>query len=110
VRFAIRAHFVRRQAMGYLEQIEDGVPRYNNFFFHWDLERGMFSDVKRKEPYMVRFRNENPEFDRSLCDKVTSRKGDDVSTTESLKPLNTELYQAYTIIKTYGVADDVLFS
>lgn len=82
-----------------------GHPKYNNFFAYFDRDpNGDF----RSQPHYQRFEHENPVLATNLISKISNR---DIrlGTAESLKPFERDLYEAYKILKSYGISDDDLF-
>ena len=78
--------------------------RYNNFFLYFS---GW--EVYMEKEYYKRFVFEHPDMAAELCDKIQNRK-QSYSTKESLKPFTKNLYEAYKIMRSYGVSDKDLFA
>ena len=85
----------------------DPVARYNNLFLYFAGESG--EDYRKKAHYQ-RFAQENPEMAGSLCDKIQNQRDKSMWTSESLKPFDQDLYEAYKIMRSYGVSDRDLFA
>jgi hypothetical protein len=85
----------------------DTIPRYNNFFLYFSAGAG---ETYRQATHYQRFAQENPELARTLCDKIQNQRDRQLSTSESLKPFDADLYEAYKIMRSYGVSDRELFS
>lgn len=67
------------------------------------------SDTYRETEYYKKFSAENPDMARSLCEKI--QKIDPIKVmTEETKPYERELYEAYKIMRGYGVSDQDLFA
>ncbi|OGI64080.1 hypothetical protein A3H53_04200 [Candidatus Nomurabacteria bacterium RIFCSPLOWO2_02_FULL_40_10] len=79
------------------------IPRYNNFFMFFSSGVGK---IYRQQKCYKKFLSEHPDKAMSLCDKLQSCN----YTSESLKPLDRELYEAYKIMRSYGISDKDLFS
>ena len=82
------------------------LPRYNNFPLHFTT-RGIGVSC-RELPYFKRFQTEQPDLERRLTEAITNRDRT-IDTSSSFKPFEPELYQAYLIMKDYGVSDTDLF-
>lgn len=81
-------------------------PRYDNFFLHFS--GGLGGSASRNAEHYKRFEREHHDKILSLCDKIQGRDtGSGVF--ESLRPFEQELYDAYTIMRSYGVSDEELF-
>jgi hypothetical protein len=85
----------------------DPIPRYNNFFLYFALGVG---EIYRQKEHYKRFASEHPDLATSLCDKIQNQRDRSYKTSESLKPFDQELYEAYKIMKSYGVSDRDLFA
>ena len=81
---------------------DDGIPNYNNFFLNFDV--GFFADIYRKQKHYKKFAVEYPEIAATLCEKIPKTKSKD------LKLLDRNLYEAYKIMRSYGVSDIDLFA
>ena len=83
-----------------------GYPRYNNFFGYFDSQMAVFY---KDEPHYVRFEKENPELTEKIKQGVANRDRS-VDSNVALQPIIPDLYEAYKIMRSYGVSDDMLFS
>ena len=79
------------------------IPRYNNFFFYF--LPGPTGDSYRRAKHFLRFLSEHPDLNILLCEKMNNI--DDSS--DSLLPYEPNLYEAYKIMRGYGVSDGDLF-
>ena len=86
----------------------DPAPRYNNFFFYFNKGEGG-RRFREKEHYK-KFANEHPDIATSLCEKIGNQRDEKHGASQSLKPFDRDLYEAYKIMRTYGVEDKDLFS
>ncbi len=88
---------------------EDNFPRYNNFYGYWESEESMLGMVYRKKPHALRFQQEHSDLDKKLQEEI---KGMVItrSVSEALKPFDRDLYEAYVIMKGFGVSNKDLFS
>ena len=89
-----------------------GIPRYDNFwlfFLEAKFREEQFS--YRKEGFFKRFQEENPELERRLSQEIvdsdSKRSG---GRSDMLRKFDRKLYEAYLIMKSYGVPDEDLFS
>ncbi len=82
-----------------------GFPRYNNFHLYFT---GWHYYINRE--HFKRFVSEHKAMAESLTKKVKSLAVENWINPELLKPLDRELYEAYKIMHSYGVADHNLFS
>lgn len=82
------------------------APRFQNFWLFFATGDGVY---RRREPYYQRFAAEHPEMAESLCVKIQG-KDKKIDTTEALKPFHKDLYEAYKIIRGYGVSHQELFT
>lgn len=82
----------------------DPVPRYNNFFLYFTRN----PDYK-KNLYYQRFVKEYPEIASTLSEKI-SKHCEGKYTSQSMKQFDQELYEAYKIMRSYGVSDRDLFA
>ena len=81
-------------------------PKYNNFFLYF---AGGTGSIYIRREYYKRFAEEHPDIDTTLFDKIQNRDKRGKSTSESLKPFDADLYEAYKIMRSYGVSDRELF-
>ena len=81
--------------------------RYNNFFLYF---AGRAGEIYRKAEHYKRFAEEHPDMAASLCDKIQNQRDRNKFTSESLKPFDADLHEAYKIMKSYGVSDRDLFA
>ena len=84
------------------------LPRYNNFFLYFTGEGGV-GKFYREEEHYKRFAEEHPSMAASLCDKIQNQL-DKNNKSESLKLFENDLYEAYKIMRGYGVSDRDLFA
>jgi hypothetical protein len=83
------------------------VPIYNNFPLHFqDSEENDY----RKTEYFIRFNDENLELTQSLTQRITQLKETKNFNVRSLTKINPDLYQAYIIMRGYGVTNKDLFA
>ncbi|OGI66793.1 hypothetical protein A2823_01610 [Candidatus Nomurabacteria bacterium RIFCSPHIGHO2_01_FULL_41_91] len=83
-------------------------PRYGNFFMYFGGGQG---DVFRTTAHYKKFALEYPDMATTLYEKIQNRpenKSGDSS--DSLRPFDQDLYEAYKIMRGYGVPDKDLFS
>lgn len=83
------------------------IPRYNNFFLYFAFGPG---EIYRRAEHYKKFAGEYPEIAASLCDKIQNQRDRSLTTSNSLRPFDEDLYEAYKIMKGYGVSDVDLFS
>lgn len=83
------------------------IPRYNNFFLYFTRGAG---EIYRQAEHYKRFAEEHADMAASLCDKIQNQRDSNKFTSESLKPFDADLYEAYKIMCGYGVSDRDLFS
>ncbi|MDD5194036.1 MAG: hypothetical protein PHF67_05660 [Candidatus Nanoarchaeia archaeon] len=88
---------------------EDGHPRYNDFYRYWESEESILGMVYRKKPHALRFQQEHSDLDKILQSKI-SNMAVTRSTSEALKPFDRDLYEAYVIMRGFGVPNKDLFS
>ena len=90
------------------EEFTKGTPvsRFQNFWLFFATGDG---EYRRREPYYQRFATEHPEMAETLCKKIQG-KDKNIDTTEALKPFHQDLYEAYKIIRGYGVSHQELFT
>ena len=88
----------------------DAPPQlnYGNFHVHFAMT-GIGPEIYRQKPYYQRFMREQPRMDAVLTEKITNRPKY-VSTAESLKPFEREMYDAYVIMHGYGASNRELFA
>jgi len=81
-------------------------PRFNNFFLYF--EKGWAADIYKSTEHYKRFEREHPDLALDLNKKIqnTNKMG---GTSEALKPYLKDLYEAYVIMRGYGVSDTELF-
>ncbi len=84
-----------------------GMPKYNNLFAYFNT--GWDSQLKQKTPHYRRFHSEHRDMDKRLRTEIQKRDESE-GTSKSLKPFEGDLYEAYTIMRGYGVSDEDLFS
>lgn len=94
------------------EEFKSGevVPRYNNFHLHF-CNYGVDSNISagaiyRNRPYYQRFSQEHPDLAKRLCTQVSDLRARRLS----VESLQSEIYEAYKIMKSYGVSDNELFA
>ncbi len=85
----------------------DGRPRYGNLWVNFDV--GYAATIYQGTAHYKRFAEENSEMNESLQQKIQSRKRD-ANVTNSLKPFEKDLYEAYKIMRTYGLSDTEIFA
>jgi hypothetical protein len=83
------------------------LPLYNNFFYYFFSSSHIYENYTSKEHYK-RFAAEHPDIVASLCEKLKNLPI--WNKAESLKPFDKDLYEAYKIMRGYGVSDEDLFS
>lgn len=84
-----------------------GTPRYNNFFAHF-LADEFFGRIYREKAYYEQFAKEHAGIAVDLARKI--EESDMKSgVVKALKPLESDLYKAYVLMKGYGVTDEELF-
>lgn len=84
------------------------IPKYNNFFLFFAA--GVPGDLYRRAAHYKRFAQEHPDLAASLCDKIQNQRDRSLTTSQSLKPFDSDLYEAYKIMKSYGVSDTDLIA
>ena len=84
-------------------------PNYGNFHMHF-VTGGIGPEFYRKTPHYQRFMHEHTDTDTELTEKITNRYKFNISTTQSLKPFEREMYDAYVIMYGYGASNRELFS
>ena len=89
------------------ERDESNYPRFGNFYAYFDNDP---DGIYRDKPHFVRFERENPELSASLQEKIRNRRVQTGNTSGSLRPFDQDLYEAYKIMKSYGISDRALFS
>ena len=92
------------EEFSYRGQDEQYPPHYNNFFLY-------FSDFghRRTKDYFLKFRSEQAALATSLCGKVQRLLIEKVPRSEALRSVDRELYEAYKIMRSYGISDRDLF-
>jgi len=88
---------------------EEFSARENNFYGYWDSEESLLGMVHRKKPHALRFQQEHPDLDRKLLAEIVNMSVT-TSVSEALKPFDRDLYEAYRIMRGFGVSDKDLFS
>lgn len=86
----------------------EDMPRYNNFFMFF-FDDPFFGQMYREKPYFERFKKEHPDFEEELTSAI-GKANRDLGTLAMLKPFEKKLYEAYKIMRSYGVSDQELFS
>ncbi|GEM_PF-2185046 len=82
------------------------TPRQGSFFGYFD--RGLLGDARRITEHYKRFAFEHPDMTTELCDKIQNMRDESKGTSESLKPFDRDLYEAYKIMRSYGIPDSEL--
>ncbi len=84
------------------------IPTYHNFIWHFGAG-GMVTEIYQTQAHYLRFVQEYPAPAALLVDEV--RKLDPKQAwSQVTKPLERELYEAYKIMRSYGVTDQELFA
>ncbi|MEK7564303.1 MAG: hypothetical protein AAB510_01905 [Patescibacteria group bacterium] len=91
----------------FIRRREHDYPVYGNFFLYF---AGGMGKSYRKASYYIKFASEYPEMAQELQDKVKNLKKIFYNTSENLKSIEVDLYEAYVIMRGYGVSDKDLFS
>lgn len=98
--------FVERVPLGHPVENDPGIPRYNTFPLNFTTE-GPAADLIRKQPHVVRFIEEHPGLEGKLREGIMNRDRL-IDTSEALKPFERNMYEAYLIMRDYGVSDEDL--
>ncbi len=89
---------------------EKGAPPYNNFFLYFfDVPRNPISEIYRRKEHFVAFKEREPGLERKITSMLTAQAQSRIGTKVVLQPLEPDLYQAYVLMRQYGVSDEVLF-
>jgi len=91
----------------FVKRDEIETPRYNSFIGYWS--KGFVREVYRKIPYYLKFQKENPELDKKLFEKNPSRSLRSFSEQEK-REYEQLMYEAYKIMKDYGISNKDLFA
>ena len=84
------------------------IPTYNNLVaFFMDCEFSNKPGVYRSHDFFKRFAKENSELERRLTLAITKL---DRINSYTLEPFTNDLYEAYKIMKSYGVSNPDLFN
>ena len=86
-----------------------GVPRHNNFYLHF-CNDGMFVEGYKQQAYYKKFASKNPTMTKELNYKIQNKLDTSNGTAKGLEPFERDLYEAYKIMRSYGVSDIDLFS
>jgi len=87
------------------------IPTYNNLNLNivWGTQEPLISrNSDLCEPYL-RFKKEHLKLFESIREKLRNLKRGN-SLADVLKPVESNLYKAYKILRTYGVSDETLFA
>ena len=84
------------------------IPRYNNFYLYFDVP--FLDNAYQTKEHYIKFSTEHSDLNASLCSKIQKERNKSKGTSKSLKPFERELYEAYKIMRGYGVSDEKLFS
>ena len=91
------------EEFSYRASDEMNTPRQGSFFGYF--ASGDLGDARRKTEYYKRFEKEYTDMAKSLREKIQSQS---YITSDSLKPLDRDLYEAYKIMRSYGIPDNEL--
>jgi len=84
-------------------------PRYNNFYLHFVTEGAGI--VYRRKNYFVRFQQEQAAMEAYLTRAISEAISDkSVERRQSLEPFESEMHEAYIVMRGYGVRDEELFA
>ena len=83
-------------------------PRYENFYSYFC--DGLSGEAYRTNVNYLKFAKENSVLNQLLRSKVPTCIKDMFSRSEDLKIVDRELYEAYKIMRGYGVSDTDFFS
>ena len=81
------------------------TPCYGGFFQYF--RDGTQGDARRTTEHYRRFAMEHPDMAESLHGKIQSLS---YVTSNSLIPFDKDLYEAYKIMRGYGISDNILLS
>jgi len=82
-------------------------PTYNNFISFF-MTSGIVADIIRNQPHFLRFKNEHSDLEARLTDGIMNLDKS-IDTNKAIIPFESDLYQAYLIMHSYGVSDEDLF-
>lgn len=82
------------------------MPRYDNFYLYFMTTN--LSQEFRKRPFFQRFQEEQPDLEERLTMGIMNRDRS-LGISESLRPFDSDLYQAYLIMRGYGASNKELF-
>lgn len=87
----------------------NNYPHYDNFFLHFAAP-DFATDLYKKREYYKKFILEYPDIAEALNNKIQNMNRSLSSTAKSLEPFLKDLYEAYKIMRGYGVSDHELFA
>ena len=79
------------------------LPRYDSFYLHFMLEG--LPLYLRKTPHFLKLQEEHPDLEARLTSGITNLGRIDA---KALKPYERDMYQAYLILRSYGIPDEGL--
>ncbi len=88
------------------DPVLQGHRRYDNFFLYFTTD-GPAAPFIRHKPHTIRFIGEHSDLEQKLREGVMHRDRS-MATSEAIKPIEADLYKAYTIMHGYGASDDDL--
>ena len=88
---------------------ERGKHAFGNFFMHF-MDIGMAGPLYRTSSYFRRFQESNDGLETRLTEGITAIAGQAVQTSDALQPHESDLYEAYVVMRSYGVPDETLFT
>ena len=80
-----------------------GHPRYDNFPMYF-MPKGMAPQLRNTQPFL-RFQVEHHDLEARLTSGITNLGRIDA---KALKPYERDMYQAYLILRSYGIPDEGL--
>ena len=89
----------------FISRDSHGAAKHNNFYMHFEGAPHYVNTTHYR-----RFTNENPDLAASLSHKIRQRDKRPYSMTQQLQPFEQDLYEAYKIMRSYGVSDRELFA
>jgi hypothetical protein len=81
------------------------IPTYGNFTLYFD--KGTIAETNREKKHYKKLALKHPELVHRLQNEIRNRNEGTTgfSNSESLKPAEKDLYEAYKIMRGYGVSD-----
>lgn len=104
---------IPEQGIEPLLTLEQFTPsRYNNFYLYFAVAGtdNIADYAYSRKPHIQKFVRENAELAANLCNKIQNERNRGSSKFQGLEQYNADLYEAYKIMRGYGVSNWDLFS